>query len=116
MFIKLGIIIGVVILGGMIFSNEIDNLFPNTSATFLDSLKKDTSNFSSKALDSVEQRIDDSIDKIADNTNNSISNKISDVGDEVASKISETKESSQEMINDEILNFNLIEYVQSIYK
>jgi predicted PurR-regulated permease PerM len=116
MFIKLGIIIGIVILGGMIFSNEIDNLFPNTSATVLDSLKNDVSNFSSKALDSVEQRIDDSIDKIVDNTNNSISNKINDVGDEVSSKISETKESSQKMINDEISNFNLIEYVQSIYK
>jgi predicted PurR-regulated permease PerM len=116
MFIKLGIIIGVVILGGMIFSNEIDNLFPNTSTTVLDSLKNDASNFSSKALDSVEQRIDDSIDKIVDNTNNSISNKISDVGDKVASKISETKESSQKMINDEIANFNLVEYVQSIYK
>ena len=116
MFIKLGIIIGIVILGGMIFSNEIDNLFPNTSTTVFDSLKNDASNFSSKALDSVEQRIDGSIDKIVDNTNNSISNEISDIGDEVASKISETKESSQRVINDEISNFNLIEYIQGIYK
>ena len=41
MFIKLGIIAGIVILGGMIFSNEIDNLFPTTSATVFDSLKND---------------------------------------------------------------------------
>ena len=116
MFIKLGIIIGVVILGGMIFSNEIDNLFPNTSTVVLDSLKNDTSNFSSKALDSVEQRIDDSIDTIVDNTSNSVSNKISDVGDKVASKISEAKESSQKMINEKISDFDLIEYIQNIYK
>ena len=116
MFIKLGIIVGIVILGGMIFSNEIDVLFPNTSTTVLDSLKNDASNFSSKALGSVEQRIDDSIDEIVDDTSNSISNKISNVGDEVTSKISKTKESSQKMINEKISNFDLVEYIQSIYK
>ncbi len=116
MFIKLGIIAGIVILGGMIFSNEIDNLFPTTSATVLDSLKNDASDFGSKALDSVEQRIDDSIDKIVDKTSDSIANEISDAGDQVTSQISEAKESSQKMINEEISNFNLIEYIQSIYK
>ena len=116
MFIKLGIIVGIVILGGMIFSNEIDNIFPTTSATVLDSLKNDASNFSSKALDSVEERIDDSFDKIIDKTNDSIANEISDAGDKVSSKISEAKESSQKVINEEISNFDLIEYIQSFYK
>ena len=59
MFIKLGIIAGVLILGGMIFSNEIDSLFPSTSASVVDSLKEDVSNFGAKASDSVEKRIDD---------------------------------------------------------
>jgi len=116
MFIKLGIVAGIVILGGMIFSNEIDNLFPSTSATVLDSLKSDASSFSSQAIDSVEKRIDNSIDKIINKTSDSIANEISDAGDKVSSKISEAKESSQKVISEEISNFNLIEYVQSFYK
>ena len=115
MFIKLGIIAGIVILGGMVFSNEIDNLFPTTSATVFDSLKNDVSIFGSKASDSVEQRIDSSIDKIVDKTSESISNEISDAGDKISDEISEVKESSQQTIKDEILNFNPIESIQNIF-
>jgi hypothetical protein len=115
MFIKLGIIAGIVILGGMIFSNEIDNLFPTTSAPVLDSLKNDVSIFGSKASDSVEQRIDSSIDKIVDKTSESISDEISDAGDKISDKISETKESSQKTIKEEISNFNPIESIQNIF-
>ncbi len=74
MFIKLGIIAGIVILGGIIFSTEIDNIFPSTSATVSDSLIDDVTNFGTKASDSVEQRIDESIDKIADKTSNTLTN------------------------------------------
>ena len=115
MFIKLGIMVGIVVLGGMIFSNEIDNLFPTTSATVLDSLKNDVSIFGSKASDSVEQRIDSSIDKIVDKTSKSISNEISDAGDKISDEISEVKESSQKTIQEEILNFNPIESIQNIF-
>ena len=115
MFIKLGIIAGIVILGGMIFSNEIDNLFPTTSATVFDSLKNDVSIFGSKASDSVEQRIDESIDKIVDKTSESISDEISNVGDKVTDEISDVRESSQKVIKDEISNFNPIESIQSIF-
>ena len=115
MFIKLGIMVGIVILGGMIFSNEIDNLFPTTSATVLDSLKNDVSIFGSKASDSVEQRIDSSIDKIVDKTSESISNEISDAGDKISNEISEVKESSQKTIQEEISNFNPIESIQNIF-
>ena len=115
MFIKLGIIAGIVILGGMIFSNEIDNLFPTTSATVFDSLKNDVSNFGSQASDSVEQRIDSSIDKIVDKTSESISEEISEAGDKVTNEISEAKESSQKVIKEEISNFNPIESIQNIF-
>ena len=115
MFIKLGIIAGIIILGGMVFSNEIDTLFPSTSATVFDSLKQDASNFGSKASDSVEQRIDSSIDKIVDKTTESISEEISEVGDKVTNEISEAKESSQKAIKEEISNFNPIESIQSIF-
>jgi hypothetical protein len=115
MFIKLGIIAGIIILGGMVFSNEIDTLFPSTSATVFDSLKNDVSNFGSKASDSVEQRIDSSIDKIVDKTTESISEEISEAGDKVTNEISEAKESSQKVIKEEISNFNPIESIQSIF-
>lgn len=115
MLIKLGIIAGIVILGGMIFSNEIVNLFPTTSASVFDSLKNDVSDFSSKASDSVEQRIDSSIDKITNVTTESISNEISNVGNKVTTEISETKESSQKAIKKEISNFNPIESIQNIF-
>ena len=115
MFIKLGIIAGIIILGGMVFSNEIDTLFPTTSATVFDSLKDDVSNFGSKASDSVEQRIDSSIDKIVDKTTESISEEISEAGDKVTNEISEVKESSQKAIKEEITNFDPIESIQSIF-
>ncbi len=104
MFIKLGIIVGVVILGGMIFSTEIGNIFPTTSASVFDSLIDDVTNFGTKASDSVEQRIDESIDKIVDKTSNSVTN-----------EISEAKESSQKIINEKISNFNPIESIQNIF-
>ena len=115
MFIKLGIIAGIIILGGMIFSNEIDTLFPTTSATVFDSLKNDVSNFGSKASDSVEQRIDSSIDKIVDKTTESISEKITETGDKVTNKISDAKESSEKVIKDKISNFNPVESIQNIF-
>lgn len=115
MFIKLGIIAGLVILGGMIFSNEIDELFPTTSATVFDSLKNDVNIFGSKASDSVEQRIDESIDDIVDKTTESISDEISNVGNKVTSELFEVKESSQKIIKDEVSSFNPVESIQNIF-
>ena len=111
MFIKLGIIAGILILGGMIFSNEIDILFPTTSASVINSLNTDVSNFDSKASDSVEKRIDDSIDKIMDKTGEIISNEISQDGNE----ISEVKKSSQKIISKEIPSLNPIESIKNIF-
>ena len=115
MFIKLGIIAGIVILGGMIFSNEIDNFFPTTSATVIDSLKDDVSGIGEKASNSVEQRIDESIDKIVDNTNNAITNEISEAGDKLSNEISEVKESSQKKITEEVSNFDPVESIKNIF-
>ena len=115
MFIKLGIMAGLVILGVMVFSNEIDTLFPTTSTTVVDSLKDDLTSFSTKASDSVEQRIDDSIDKLVDKTSNTLTTEINEAGDQITTKISETKESSQKTIDEKISNFNPIESIQNIF-
>jgi gas vesicle protein len=115
MLIKLGIIAGIVILGGMIFSTEIGNIFPTTSATVFDSFMDDVTNFGSQASDSVEQRIDESMDQIVDKTGNSLTDGISEAGEKVTNEISEAKESSQKTINEEISNFNPIESITNIF-
>ena len=115
MFIKLGIIIGIVILGGVIFSNEINNLFPTGSASTVDSLKENSTDFDTKFSDSVEKRIDESIDKIVDKTSN-IPSEISETGNKITGKISETQESSKKIINEEISNLNPTESIQNIFK
>ena len=115
MLIKLGVIAGIIVLGGMIFSNEIDSIFPSTSATVIDSLKNDVSTLSTKASESVDKRIDSSIDKIVDKTGKAITNEISDVGDKISSEISKVKDSSQEMIHDEISNFDPLKSVKDIF-
>ncbi len=115
MFIKLGIIAGIIILGGMVFSNEIDTLFPSTSATVVNSLKDDVSNFGSMASESVEKRIDESIDKIVDKTSNAITDEISDIGNDISNEISDVRKSSQQTITEKISNFNPIESIQNIF-
>lgn len=107
MFIKLGIIAGIVILGGMIFSTEINNIFPSTSATVVDSLKTDVVDLSTKTSDSIEQRIDESIDQIVTETNNA--------GNKISNEIYEAQESSQKLIAEEISDFNPIESIQNLF-
>ena len=115
MFIKLGIIVAIVVLGGMIFSNEIDTLFPTTSATVIDSFKDDVTDLGEKASNSVEQRIDNSFDNIVDSTSNSLSNEISEAGNKITNEISEAKKSSQKIITEEVSDFNPIESIQNIF-
>ena len=115
MFIKLGIIAGILILGGMIFSNEIDTLFPSTSANVVSSLKEDMSNFGEKATNSVEKRIDDSIDKIVDKTGDAISNEISEAGDKISDEITDVKDSSKQKIDEKLSDFNPIESIKNIF-
>jgi len=115
MLIKLGIIAGIVILGGMIFSTEIGDIFPSTSASVFDSLMDDVTNFGEKASDSVDQRIDESIDNIVDKTSNSITNEIGEAGNKITNEISKAKESSQKTITEEISNFNPFESITNIF-
>ena len=115
MFIKLGIIAGILILGGVIFSTELENLFPTTSAAVIDSLKDDVSDLGTKTADSAEKRIDESIDEIVDKTSGKLKSEINEVGDRITSEISEVKDSSQQIINQEISNFNPLDFLQNIF-
>jgi len=115
MFIKLGIIAGILILGGVMFSTEIENLFPTTSATVTDSLKDDVSDLETKTADSAEKRIDESIDDIVDKTSSKLKSEINEAGDRITSEISEIKDSSQQIINEEISDFNPLDFLQNIF-
>ena len=100
MLIKLGIIVSVIVLGGMIFSTEITSLFPNTSALLADSLN-------AKVTDSAENRLDSSIDKTIQSVSDSVYEGITDTGDKlvenVNEKISEGITDTQNTIKNEIL-------------
>jgi len=114
-FIKLGIITGIIILGVMIFLTGIDNFPPTTSATMIDSLKNDITNFSSKASNSVEQKIGQSINNVVDKTSDSITDEITKAGNKVTDKIFDVKDTSQKIINEEISNFNPIESIKNVF-
>jgi len=86
----------------MIFATEIENVSP-TTVTAIDSLKDDVTNFGTKASDSIEQRIDES-GKIVNEASITLTN-----------EITEAKESSQKIINEEISNFNPIESIKNIF-
>ena len=60
MLIKLGIIAGLAVLGGMIFYTEINSLFPDTTSTMPDSLGADIENLGATATSFVGERFNQS--------------------------------------------------------
>ena len=125
MFIKLGIIAGVLILGGMIFSNELGILFPSTSATAVDSLKDDVATFSNKATGTIEQKIDESADKltksvdtVVDRTNNVIKNEVAETGKKIVNTVSGTGDKISHEVTEtgeKISSFSPVESISNIF-
>ena len=135
MLIKLGIIVAVFVLGGMIFSTEITELFPNTSVLLSDSLKNDISSLNTKITNSFENRLDTSIDKtiqsvsdsvyegitetgdkLVENVNEKISEGITEAGDNIKNEIIESSESSKENLTNEISSFDPFRFIKNIFK
>lgn len=116
MFIKIGIIAGILILGGMIFSTEMNHLFPTTSAVAVESLKNDVENLSLQATDLAEKRIDESANKIVNKTSNTLENGINNVENKITSEIYEVKESSQKIIHEKVSQFDPLEPIQNFLK
>ncbi len=135
MLIKLGIIVAVFVLGGMMFSTEITALFPNTSALLSDSLKNDINALNTKITNSTENRLDTSIDKtiqsvsdsvyegitetgdkLVENINEKISEGITETGDNIKNEIIESSESSKENLTNEISNFDPFSFIKNIFK
>ncbi|MDC1057280.1 hypothetical protein OAP90_00960 [Nitrosopumilus sp.] len=135
MLIKLAIIVAVFVLGGMIFSTEITELFPNTSVLLSDSLKNDISSLNTKITNSFENRLDTSIDKtiqsvsdsvyegitetgdkLVENVNEKISEGITEAGDNIKNEIIESSESSKKNLTNEISSFDPFSFIKNIFK
>ena len=135
MLIKLGIIVAVFVLGGMIFSTEITTLFPNTSVLLSDSLKNDINLLNTKITNSAENLLDTSIDKtiqsvsdsvyegitetgdkLVENVNEKISEGITEAGDNIKNEIIESSESSKENLTNEISSFDPFSFIKNIFK
>ena len=85
MLLKLGILTGILILGGIIFSTEIQSFFPNTSTKGIDSLKSDVKILTTKSIETAEEKIESSINQthtklveIEGNSSDYIEKKIND--------------------------------------
>lgn len=98
MFIKLGILAAAVVLGGMIFANEIDMFLPTTSAALTDSLKTDVTNFGNNATDGIEERIDESFGEIVNSTTSTISDQMTQMGEEISIELTEVRESMEQVM------------------
>ena len=135
MLIKLGIIVAIFVLGGMMFSTEITALFPNTSAILSDSLKNDINALNTKITNSAETGLDTSIDKtiqsisdsvyegitetgdkLVENVNQKISEGITETGDNIKNEIIESSESSKENLTNEISSFDPFTFIKNIFK
>jgi len=135
MLIKLGIIVAIFVLGGMMFSTEITALFPNTSAILSDSLKNDINGLNTKITNSAENRLDTSIDKtiqsvsdsvyqgitetgdkLVENVNEKISEGITETGDNIKTEIIESSESSKEIFTNKISDFDPFSFIKNIFK
>lgn len=135
MLIKLGIIVAIFVLGGMMFSTEITALFPNTSAILSDSLKNDINGLNTKITNSAENRLDTSIDKtiqsvsdsvyqgitetgdkLVEDVNEKISEGITETGDNIKTEIIESSESSKEILTNKISDFDPFSFIKNIFK
>ena len=135
MLIKLGIIVAIFVLGGMMFSTEITTLFPSTSALLADSLKDDINALNEKVTNSAENRLDTSIDKtiqsvsdsvyqgitetgdkLVENVNEKISEGITETGDNIKTQIVESSESSKEILVNEVSGFDPFSFIKNIFK
>jgi len=85
MLLKLGILGVILIIGGIVFSGEIQEFFPNTSTDGVNSIKSDVKILTSKSIESAEDKIEISMKK-------------------TESKLIEIKQNSSEYIDEKISN------------
>ncbi len=90
MIVKLAIIVGLVILGGLIFSNEIVKLFPSTASTVPDLLKSDVEKISNETTGFVDDKLSETSEHITQAVNDTTGSIIDNVQDIQERVINET--------------------------
>ena len=84
MLIKLGII-GAIVVGGILFASEIQELFPESTTTGVDSFKSDVSTLASDSIQTAEQTIESSVE-------------------EAETKLSEIKQNSTDFVEENVVD------------
>ena len=109
MFLKLGIIGVILIVGGIIFSSEISTLFPNTTSTGVDSLKTDVKTLATDSADTVNKKIESTVDKaetelteFGQKSIQSAEETLESSVDKVETKFSEIQNDSEEYLEENI--------------
>ena len=102
MLIKIGIVAGLAILGGMVFYNELGVLLPSTVSTVPESLAEDVERLGGEATGFVEGRISESAVQLESMTG------------EAASGIVENVQGAQERIIGGASSINPIEPLQEV--
>lgn len=92
MLLKFGIIAGLVVLGCMVFYNEISSVFPNTASVVPASLQSDVEKLGEEATVFVSDRLSEStaqLENMAGEATGSIVENIQDVQQSVVGQASE---------------------------
>ena len=98
MFIKLGILAAALVVGGLIFANEVDMFLPATSAALTDSIKEDVTNLGNNATVAVEKRMEESVGEVLEETTSIVSNQISNFGQKISIELAEVRESTEQVM------------------
>ncbi|MBA4451617.1 MAG: hypothetical protein H2B00_01590 [Nitrosopumilaceae archaeon] len=109
MLLKIAVLGSILIVGGIIFSSQIQEIFPNTSTDGVNSLKSDVDSLTSKSIIKAEEKIESSIDKAEEKltefghqTIQSTEDKIESSVKKAENKISEIHQDSTEYIEENI--------------
>ena len=109
MLLKIAVLGSILIVGGIIFSSQIQETFPNASTDGVNSLKSDVSSLTSKSINKAEEKIESSVykaeEKLTDfghKTIQSAEEKIESSVKKAENKISEIHQDSTEYIEENL--------------
>ena len=109
MLLKIAVIGSILVIGGIIFSSQIQEIFPSTSTNGVNSLKSDVSSLTEKSIETAEEKIGSTVDKaeiklteFGQNTIQKAEDTIESSVKEAENKISEIHKNSTEYITENI--------------
>jgi len=99
MLIKIAIIGAILLGGGIIFANEINQFLPETSVNFLDSVKDDFGKITDDTVQGVETRVEGTIVTVTNEVNN-IQKKSSELLSKSPQEVADSTQKSIEQVAD----------------